>query len=511
MRRNSVFLAAIGISILYCYAFVLLELMKKWGYDDSYSYGFLIPIISVYLVWEKRNEIRRMPMAPDFMTGIPVLFSGLVMLIIGKFSTVLLVQQFSIVPTIIGIILILYGRSIFQKVWFPILYLIFMIPLWNFFLDPFHPTFQLFSASIGVKILNAIGVPVLQNNTFIELSNITLEVAEVCSGINYLVSVVAISLPLCYLFLNSWLKRCVLICLSALIAIGSNGLRVAAIALYSYGQGDRIVVSEIHGPFAIFRAIGIAMIGYMVLFLGVWYLSEKRNFPKRIFSEVEPASNTDASIENNNTHVRTNCFFPLVSVLMIVSSGTYINFYKPVPVPLKMNFSHFPKMVEGWVGKDIDPVDDLVDFNLSGVTNELSKIYKNESGEEVLLYIGYFDYQSQGKELINYKLDHLIANSTPLEMDFGNYDLNAVNIYRKRGSTIVLYWFDINGRKTNNQYLAKAHLTWNSMMERKSNSAIIMVRTNTKRNDDPQESILLCKKFLDIIFPIIPEFLPANN
>jgi EpsI family protein len=196
---------------------------------------------------------------------------------------------------------------------------------------------------------------------------------------------------------------------------------------------------------------------------------------------------------------------------MIVSSGTYINFYKPVPVPLKTNFSNFPHIIEGWVGEDIDPVYDLVDFKQSGVTSELSRAYTNEEDKEVLLYIGYFEYQSQAKELINYKMNPLVANSTPLEMDFRNYKLNAVNIYREQGSSIVLYWFDVNGRKTNNQYLAKAYLMWNSMIDSKSNSAIIMVRTNTLRNEDPREYFQLCRKFINTVVPILPEFLPAND
>jgi EpsI family protein len=512
-KSNGMFLqAGIGISILYCYAYVLREMVKKWRYEDTYSYGFLIPIISVYLIWLNRNEIKKVPMKPDFKTGIPVLISGLVMFIFGKSSRILLAQEISIVPTIIGIILILYGRSIFRIVWFPVFYLLFMVPLWDDFLKPLHLPFQLVSAMIGVKILNIFSIPVLQNSTIIELPNITLEVAQVCSGVNYLISVVAIGVPLCYLFLKSWPRRILLISLSVLIAALSNGLRVAGIALYSYSQGVNIVSNEIHGPFAIFRALGIAMIGYLVIFWGVWLLSDKKRLTNNIGSDVRAGPiNINTSGDNNISQSRNNYFFPLFSILLIVSAGTYNNFYKPSPVPLKMDFGNFPYIMKGWVGKDIYPPYDLVNFKKSGATDELSRLYINEEGVEVLLYVGYFDYQSQTQKLISYRTDFLFANSTPFKVDFGNYKLNEVNIYRKNGNSIVLYWFDVNGRKTNNRYLAKAYLMWDSMIKRKSNSAIIMLRTNTTNKENFHKSFFLYERFLKTIFPILKEFLPGND
>ena len=94
----------------------------------------------------------------------------------------------SIVVTMSGLTLLIFGRRIFRIVLFPLVYLLAMVPIWDAFTVRLHPIFQLYSARIGVYILQAMGIPVLREGVSIELPNVTLEVAQACSGINYLIA-----------------------------------------------------------------------------------------------------------------------------------------------------------------------------------------------------------------------------------------------------------------------------------------------------------------------------------
>src|SRR5204863_254874 len=106
-----------------------------------------------------------------------------------------LLEELSIVVTMSGLTLLIFGRRIFRIVLFPLAYLLAMVPIWDAFTVRLHPIFQLYSARIGVYILQAMGIPVLREGVSIELPNVTLEVAQACSGINYLIAVLCVGYP----------------------------------------------------------------------------------------------------------------------------------------------------------------------------------------------------------------------------------------------------------------------------------------------------------------------------
>jgi exosortase len=251
-------------AFFYCYRDVFAFLVAEWSTNDVYSHGFLIPAISLFLVWERREMLRTTPRGAAPWRGLLAVVAGLFLLAGGRRLNVASMQAISMLPVISGLVLVAGGAAILRIVWFPIVYLLAMLPIWDVVTEPLHLPFQQLSADVGAWILGLLGVPVHHQGIHLFLPNVTLEVARVCSGVNYLIAVAAISVPLAYTMFPDNLRRWLLIVGGLVVAIGANPLRVALIGVTSYYR----LSENIHGPGHVLQGISVAVLGYAGLFVG---------------------------------------------------------------------------------------------------------------------------------------------------------------------------------------------------------------------------------------------------
>ena len=121
-----------------------------------------------------------------------------------------------------------------HAVWFALAYLVLMVPFWEGLTEPLHLPFQQLSANLGIRMLHVVGIPSYREGLYLFLPNVTLEVARACSGVNYLVAILALGLPLGYLYLPTVWRRVLLLAMAIGVAAISNSLRVALIGVLSY-------------------------------------------------------------------------------------------------------------------------------------------------------------------------------------------------------------------------------------------------------------------------------------
>ena len=211
-------------------------------------YGFLVPAISGYLIWLRRAHLRSLSVVPSFRLGTTVLFVSLALLVAGRVSATNIVEELSLPLAVCGLSLLVLGDRLTQSLAFPLAYLFTMIPFWDVFTNRLHQPFQLYSAAMGVGALRLLDIPVFHQGVFIELPNVTLEVAELCSGVNSLIAILCIGVPLTHYYVAGWAKRCFIVVSAALIALLSNGIRVASVCLLAYYE-IRGPNGDIHGPY----------------------------------------------------------------------------------------------------------------------------------------------------------------------------------------------------------------------------------------------------------------------
>jgi len=491
-------------SFFFLYGKVLITLSGQWRQNVMYSHGFLIPLISLYLVWVQRDKLSQIRSVAFNWVGYMLLAAGLLMHVVGDAGGIPTLQQISLPFTLTGVVVSVLGLHFLKVLWLPVAYLFFMIPIWEEMLTGhFHSNLQQFSADNGVVLLNLFGIPAYQEGLYITLPNIVLEVARACSGVNHLIAVIAIGIPLAYLFVRDWKRRVLLICVGVLIAILANGLRVALIGLLSYYS----VGNPLHGPFHILQGLFVSAVGYAALFLCAWFLSGKS--VSTVKSGEKKKSNPAEGSRNIGIH--KYLFRSVLVALVVLTAGSYIHFRTIPPYPLKKNFHTLPIQIAEWTGTDISDTFFEV-YKESGVDHEIRRVYKTSSGDEFQMYVGYFEYQDQKKKLINYRTTEFHKDATRVRIDVnGNNEIETNGVVRKSKGKVemVCFWYEFNGWATSSHYVAKGYTIWNAIINRRTNGAIMMIKSEMRSGETLPEGILRAERFIKAIYPTIVDYLPV--
>lgn len=240
--------------------------MDDWINLPDFSHGFLIPIVSLYFVYEKREEWSTVILEGQW-SGIVWICLGLFLLLIGNLATEYFIMRVSLLLVLGGIFLFLMGKGPFKILQFPLAYLIFMIPIPSIFLDRITVPLQLFASKISADSLNLAGIPVLREGNIIQLANTSLEVAEACSGIRSLISLLALSVAFAYFSQKTLLKRMLVVFSTFPIAIFANVARVSGTGFLAHFYGDSVAQGFFHSfsGWLMFIVAFICLFGVSVL------------------------------------------------------------------------------------------------------------------------------------------------------------------------------------------------------------------------------------------------------
>ncbi len=225
----------IGVLVM-LYWSIANALVMDWYNDPDYSHGFLVPLLSLYFVWERWDEIRQATIEPSWW-GSVLLGFGLFMLVVGLIGAELYTQRCSLMAVIAGLVLLLFGWKIMWILSLPIIFLIFMVPLPAIVVNTIAFPLQLFAAKTATFCLFSLGIPVLREGNLISLAGTTLEVAEACSGLRSLLSLLALGTVYGYFSQSIIWKRWALVLLSIPIAILANAIRVSGTGILAHYWG----------------------------------------------------------------------------------------------------------------------------------------------------------------------------------------------------------------------------------------------------------------------------------
>ncbi len=228
---------AVGSALLYLYLPVLQDLVAQWVSDPNYSHGFVIPLITAYLVWERREALQRSGDRGNAW-GYVLLVASIALLMVGEAATFGYAARVSFLLALAGLIVFLRGADALRIVTFPLAYLLFMIPPPAVVMNAVAFPLQTMAAKLATNTLDVLGVPVFREGNVIALAAVRLEVTEACSGIRSLVALLALAVIFAYLTQRRWGPR-VFLALSAVpIAIVTNAARITLTG----------VLVEIFGP-----------------------------------------------------------------------------------------------------------------------------------------------------------------------------------------------------------------------------------------------------------------------
>jgi EpsI family protein len=145
--------------------------------------------------------------------------------------------------------------------------------------------------------------------------------------------------------------------------------------------------------------------------------------------------------------------------------------------------------------------------------HELSRPYRKGSGEIVQLYIGYYAYQEQGREIIGYRTDAFHRNASRIKMSLnphGTIEINRLIQHEDKRKKLVLFWYDLNGRVVADQFIAKAYTAWDSLRRNRTNGAIVVLTSDFHTDEDLSRTLAASQGFIQKIRPLLSDYFPAD-
>jgi exosortase len=236
---------SLGFLLLVLYYPVVAELVRDWIVDDNYSHGFLIPVVSLFLVWRKREKLRSIPSGSSGM-GLLVLIFGLLMLIVGSIAVEFLTQRLSLLVVIFGLLLYLGGRRLAGEFFFPLLYLSFMIPVPYIIYYSVSFPLELLASRWTTWVVQLMGIPIIREGNILYLESTTLQVIDACSGLRSLISLSALAAAMGYLTQRTIPKGLILFLTAVPVAIAANVLRLSVTAVLASLHGEQVAQGFLH-------------------------------------------------------------------------------------------------------------------------------------------------------------------------------------------------------------------------------------------------------------------------
>jgi exosortase len=223
---------ALAAAMAWVYGGIMVSLGRQWANDDNYSHGFFVIPLAAFFVWERRDALRRAERRPSAV-GLLVIGVSLLFLVAGRLGAELFLTRVSLVGVLVGITLYIWGREHLRLLAFPLAFLLLMIPLPAIVFNKIAFPLQLLASRVGETAIAAAGIPVLREGNVLQLPTRDLEVAEACSGIRSLVSLLMLGIVLGYFTERRTAARVLIALASVPIAIAANAARVAGTGLAS--------------------------------------------------------------------------------------------------------------------------------------------------------------------------------------------------------------------------------------------------------------------------------------
>lgn len=209
---------------------VLVEMAKDWWNYDAYSQGMLLPPLALYVAWLNRSRTLAYPAAAD-SRGLLLTVSSCLLYLLGIVAAEFFITRLSFVLLVGALIWTFWGMERLRTLSFPMLLLATMIPLPSIVYNSLATPLQLFASDIAARIAQAFSVSVYRDGNILQLANVTLGVAEACSGLNSLSALIVGSVLLGYLVCTGTASRILLFLSSVPLAIAVNVLRVSGTAI----------------------------------------------------------------------------------------------------------------------------------------------------------------------------------------------------------------------------------------------------------------------------------------
>ncbi len=484
---------------------------QHW-HREEYSYGFLIPVISLFLLWQRRRQLQQLPFTGSW-AGVLLALAGIGVYYVSRVGALALVDAYALVIVLAGVALAIMGWKAFRVALPPIALLFLMIPIPTFFFNNLSSFLQLVSSQLGVAVIRLFNISVFLQGNVIDLGSYKLQVVEACSGLRYLFPLLALGIIVVSLVRFPMWMRLVVVASTVPITIVMNSFRIGVIGVLVDNYGTAQAEGFLHD----FEGWVIFMACLAILALEVRLLlrlsGDRRSLRDVLAIDWPEARPAAAAVSYRTMQV------PLVAVVAAVAlaSATTVAMPQRDEVrPERSWFSSFPLQLGGWQGQR-----DIIDSQTLGVLQLDDYILANyRDGREapVNMYMAYYASQRSAASVHSpascmpgdgWRITDFSRHEIPAAAGVAPVFVNRAIIEQGDQRQLVYYWFQQRGRNLTSEYKVKWYLLWDSATRQRTDGALVRLITPLPRNEDVQEADARLLKFSQQMLPMLDQYVPG--
>ena len=458
----------LAVLFVAAYWIPLKGIVNVWMTNEDYSYGFIIPFISAYLVWERRDTLRNIMFRSSWKV-LPLLIVFVAISVYAVLGSSGNVSRPAIPFLIFLMLAFCFGTDFVGKILLPLVFLIFMIPIPDILERTLGIYLKSISSQLAGLFIRLFGISVHVSGNVIDLGVNQLQVVDACNGLRYLLPLLALGVLYSHLFEKERWKKGFCIAASIPLAILMNSFRIGITGILTNYYGTKVAEGFMHA----FSGWVIFLVSFICLFAIGKALSlfpsvqGKRNLKtSSLEANKETGSPGGGEIGDGNT-----AFIVSVVLLIIVAGLTFSTKTMPA-VRLEGGISGFPQSFGDWKGK-VEIVDPEA-VRLSGAQEAFSGSYRGAGEKEVSLFLGYRStaflenenffhspmvcLPSAGWEISKTNVRGI--HDVPF---FGNLKVREMVVDSMGSKLIVYFWFQTKNRATHSKDINRFHLSLNAI------------------------------------------------
>jgi len=200
-------------------------------------------------------------------------------------------------------------------------------------------------------------------------------------------------------------------------------------------------------------------------------------------------------------------------VAVVLLSATLAGYHLPriTPIAPPHDLQLFPTRIGAWRGELRQVA--LEPMRPAGADDEMARVYWDQSGQAVSVYLAYFRSQEQDRELVSWVTRgfHRTAVEVPMAKGSGEpHRINRVTVKDGRETRVIHFWYDINGRVVSSRYLAKLATIADAALRGRSNGALVVVSQAAADDRDADRAAAAAMAFLEEFFPAVRAYLAGE-
>ena len=514
-RRGGVLVAvAVLVGALgFTFADALVELERLWSRREEYSHGYLIPVISLFLVWQKRDELARLEFQGSWL-GWGVLLFGLAMYVMGALGTLYVIEHYAFVVTVFGLVWAVAGTRAMRYLWIPVAFLIFMVPLPPFLYNNLSQKLQLVSSELGVAVIRWFGISVYLEGNVIDLGTYKLQVVEACNGLRYLFPLMSFGFLAAYLYHAAFWKRAVVFLSTIPITVLMNSFRIGVIGVlvnyYGIDQAEGFL-HMFEGWIIFMACVGLLLLE-MVLLMRL--TGDRRPFREAFGFEL-PA--VEAGAPKAPKVDLSGPFVAAVVLSLATAAGSTFLETRAEILPPRAGLPEFPMTLGRWEGRQ-DVIEEHFLEALDYPDYVIADYRPPASRDWVNFYAAYYPSQRSGaaahsprscipgggweiQRLTQRTLDDVQVGGEPLTV-------NRLLIQKGETKQLVYYWFKQRDRYLTNEYLVKWFLFWDALTRNRTDGALLRLTTHVPPGHEVSEGDRRLTEMAGLVAPKLEAYVP---